>query len=97
MNYFTEEDIKELKKLQFIEATKEMNIGTLLKIGERIAGNDFAVRFYYKKHHPKFHLNKRKLLKAVRRGYHNTDLENRMEAHKIVRDAEILLFDKHCV
>lgn len=70
-NKTREETKKKLKDLgkPVPELINELPIRTLLKIGRAVRSTDYAVRFYYKKEHPKFHLNKEALRKAIRREY----------------------------
>ena len=58
-----------MKDHEFLKLTEKMKISTLLAIGKRIASTDYAVRFYYKKNHPKFHLKREQLEKSVRRAF----------------------------
>ena len=51
------------------ELINDLPVRTLLKIGKRVCSTDYAVRFYYNKQHPKFHLNKKALQHAVRRAW----------------------------
>ena len=68
-----------------IKKINNSNIETLLKIGKRVCNTDYAVKYYYNKNHPNFHLNKEKLLKAIRRTWtigafnHREIIENMLE------------------
>jgi len=72
----------------FMELTRKMKISTLLAIGERISSTDYAVRFYYKKNHPKFHLNRGELEKSIRRAYGIGAFNHKGQAVEILEELE---------
>ena len=52
-----------------IKKINNLPIKKLLELGKKVCFTDYAIRFYYNKKHPKFHLNKEALKHAVRRAY----------------------------
>ena len=77
------------------ELIDELPVRTLLKIGKRVCSTDYAVRFYYNKQHPKFHLNKEALKHAIRRAWavgafnHQEQVIDILEDEGLIREYEV--------
>ena len=73
----------------------DLPVKTLLKIGKRVCSTDYAVRFYYNKQHPKFHLNKEALKHAIRRAWavgafnHQEQIIDILEDEGLIREYEV--------
>jgi hypothetical protein len=70
------------------EVINELSVKTLLRIGKRVCSTDYAVRFYYIKQHPKFHLNKEALRHAIRRAWAQGAFKHREQILGILEDEE---------
>lgn len=71
--------------ISFEKAVEVAPIECLLKIGKAIASTDYAVRYFHNKNHPKFYLNKRELLRSVRKSYSTGAFEHRKQAEEIIK------------
>src|SRR6056297_2004850 len=72
----------------FTKALKKIETETLLSIGERIAGTDYAVCKFHKKGHPKFYNNREALEKAVSRAYAMDAFDHRYQAKVMLEGME---------
>jgi hypothetical protein len=69
-----------------IQLIESLPVYVLLKLGRRVASSDYAVRFYRNRQHPKFHLNRPKLRKALRRAWGEGAFEHREQMMVIVEE-----------
>ena len=78
-----------------VDIINDLPVRTLLKIGKRVCSTDYAVRFYYNKQHPKFHLNKEALKHAIRRAWavgafnHQEQVIDILEDEGLIREYEV--------
>jgi hypothetical protein len=68
----------------------ELPIKILLKLGRRVCFGDRAVRFYYDKQNPKFHLNREALRHAIRRSWAIGASQHREQIICILSDEGII-------
>lgn len=73
---------------EFVELVDDLPIWLLLEMGKRVAPTDFAVRFYYDKRHPKFHLNRKSLRKAIRRAWSRGAFEHPEQLCEMLFESE---------